>query len=722
MPRRALEPAAEPPATPAKDKKVLTIAAMDAEARRLKHRREMAAAAARWALENNKGSKAACNTGLFGDKTVVTYNMVEPLLRELKTNGKIADDRDHHHQILTNKERRKLATWILACADGQDPKDRTQISTKVREILRARHAANKKKKWRPELGVVRLSDKELECVESSEPRLTKTFFERFYPWCRAHGIGIDEGTPRSQDEKRAVKMTEATVERHFHGEFGLEAELIDAGVMDRETKVIADPRRVLNSDETPQPIDAPQKGSRKKAAKRKGKTVRKATATSKEIATVNMAWDLSGHLYGTQLVLKLKHLHDQLVATAPPGARCFDDATDLSAKQTRTCIFSRSADGMQTQETFLQYLQELDREITAHSNAAVAAGGQPIERPVVLCLDNHASRYSEEVLTAASGIAAPLGIRLFTEEPMTSGFLQSLDQYNAKFHRHYNDARDVYKEAYKARYKQPCKTFGLVEFIKVLGGDAELGVPGMWFSWASPYDIITAWRKVGIAGNVLAPELIDRSEFIDQPSEEAVAAEAAAEAAASPKAPRKRAAELAQTPDGMVSGSLESERAKVARLLAHAQQLEAEAEAPFDPTAAGVLVPTAVTRPDKEGQGPKRKRLSDLHGSVTMRNVGGVAAERRQEDEAEAARKEQKKLAALQKKKEASRAAAERDAAFALCEAQCTCGIIPCPWAGWKRCALCGPKKGLCKAKVCVAARQPLLLGYNPATAGAEGA
>eukprot|EP00966_Prymnesium_polylepis_P195329 4527424-Prymnesium_polylepis.1 len=129
-------------------------------------------------------------------------------------------------------------------------------------MLRARHAANKQRKWRG--GCIRLNDQEVAVVQSREPRLAKTFFERFYPWCRAHGIEIEEGVDRSQDEKRAAKTTEATVERHFNGEFGLEAELIDAGIMDPETKVIADPRRVLNSDETPQPIDAPQKGRRPK--------------------------------------------------------------------------------------------------------------------------------------------------------------------------------------------------------------------------------------------------------------------------------------------------------------------------------------------------------------------------------------------------------------------------------------------------------------------------
>jgi len=58
--------------------------------------------------------------------------------------------------------------------------------------------------------------------------------------------------------------------------------------MDPDTKVIEDPRRVLNSDETPQPIDAPQKGRRPKVAKREGMPARSATTTSKDILSVNM--------------------------------------------------------------------------------------------------------------------------------------------------------------------------------------------------------------------------------------------------------------------------------------------------------------------------------------------------------------------------------------------------------------------------------------------------
>jgi hypothetical protein len=254
-----------------------------------------------------------CGSGLFGDPKVVTRNIVEPLLRQLKETGKIDDHRDHHHQILTNAERRKLSYPLLdSRVRGwrRNPRTARRFSVKVKQMLKARHASNKAKKYGP--GSVRLTETEMNAAESKEPRLSQNFFERFYPWCRAHGIAIDEGAERSQDQNRAVKMTEKTVRRHFHGEFGLEAELVDAGVMDSETKVIADPRRVLNSDETPQPVDAPQKGSRKKVAKRQGQAVRKATTTSKENASINMAWDLSGHLYGVQLILKLKELHSQL--------------------------------------------------------------------------------------------------------------------------------------------------------------------------------------------------------------------------------------------------------------------------------------------------------------------------------------------------------------------------------------------------------------------------
>ena len=102
--------------------------------------------------------------------------------------------------------------------------------------------------------------------------------------------------------------------------------------------------------------------------------------------------------------------------------------------------------------------------------------------------------------------------------------------------------------------------------------------------------------------------------------------------------------------------------------------------------------------------------------------VGDVAQERREEDEAAAEETKERKRLALEKKEAAAREAEAAAAAFARCEVACACGIVPCPYAKWKRCPTCGPKNGLCKVRACVAARKPLLLGYNPAVGAPEGA
>ena len=84
MARRAAEAALETPDPKTTTHRVRTTAQLDHEARALCERRKFSHQAARWAFENKKGSRAACNSGLFGDPAVVTRNIVEPLLRQLK--------------------------------------------------------------------------------------------------------------------------------------------------------------------------------------------------------------------------------------------------------------------------------------------------------------------------------------------------------------------------------------------------------------------------------------------------------------------------------------------------------------------------------------------------------------------------------------------------------------------------------------------------------------
>ena len=150
MPRRAAAPAAVVPAAKKHGSVTGSITANDAAAQELAERRKLARATAAYAFEKEVGSKAALKNEQFKDRGL-TYNMVEPLLKELKAGGtkqRVDAPRDHHCQVLTNNERIKLANWILACAAGQDPKDRTAVSAKIKEMLRARHASNKRRKWR----------------------------------------------------------------------------------------------------------------------------------------------------------------------------------------------------------------------------------------------------------------------------------------------------------------------------------------------------------------------------------------------------------------------------------------------------------------------------------------------------------------------------------------------------------------------------------------------
>ena len=63
-----------------------------------------------------------------------------------------------------------------------------------------------------------------------------------------------EGVVQGVEAKRNDKYHEGTVQGHFYGKYGLEAELIDAGIMDPTTKTVSpeNVKRVLNGDETPQ--------------------------------------------------------------------------------------------------------------------------------------------------------------------------------------------------------------------------------------------------------------------------------------------------------------------------------------------------------------------------------------------------------------------------------------------------------------------------------------
>lgn len=334
--------------------------------------------------------------------------------------------------------------------------------------------------------------------------------------------------------------------------------------------------------------------------------------------------------------------------------------------------------------------------------------------------------------------------------------VKALDQYNHKFHSQYQKGLASFKHAYTASYgKEP--TIGLREFLQILGGCEELSTPGAWFSWCDTFDIINAWRKVGITGNVLDPDQINRKDFVDRldaaqakaerrrQEEEADAASLAAAApAAAPSTPERGAARSADdgepsgahasptfsaftaTPAGMRSNTAPALRAKLelakeysgrqaAKLVRERDEHDAELAAVrkavrFDPgelaDQLGVLPVPAV---ELAAPKPDNTRLDSQNGSWSLREINTQKAAQTAQKEAEAARKAAAASERARKKAEAEAAAAELEASFDRCHQTCSCGVSPCPMAKARRCPTCQKidlRGWLCKKAECSEARK----------------
>ena len=168
MGRRAAKPAAKAAKTQPKgwrSKSVLADTQRSKEAKRKRLEQ-----AVQWCKDNGKGARAALRTGLFPG---VTKNQLHGRLQSSNTQV----IRDHHLQVLTNDERCKLATWLMKCADGNCPKNRDEITSKMREMLRARNKDNRNRKYG--MGTIPLSRTEVQFANSSGPMWNTTYANLF---------------------------------------------------------------------------------------------------------------------------------------------------------------------------------------------------------------------------------------------------------------------------------------------------------------------------------------------------------------------------------------------------------------------------------------------------------------------------------------------------------------------------------------------------------------
>ena len=123
--------------------------------------------------------------------------------------------------VLTEDEGQKLEDWIAASARGKNPATDEEISDKVVHVLmlKLRNAVNKKRKYGP--GTIRLTAAEMRFTTEQGAKVSGTWLAKF----QARHPRVRPMKERNADVKRTKKQNEGVVEKHFFGEYGIQASL-----------------------------------------------------------------------------------------------------------------------------------------------------------------------------------------------------------------------------------------------------------------------------------------------------------------------------------------------------------------------------------------------------------------------------------------------------------------------------------------------------------------
>ena len=364
------------------------------------------------------GAKATVSTKLFPG---VTFQMVNNALAD---NIKAVLSERYATEVLTKDEEQKLEEWIIGCARGKDPATDEEISQKVVLMLKARKADNRRRKGGP--GTIKLTLAEARLATERGAEVSHTWLTNF----QARHPRVRPMKERNADVTRTKKQNEGTVTKHFDGKYGVCASLEFHGKMDMEKKMIKDPRSVWWIDEMPQVLDAANQGRRMHSWGVVGETLEHSGQINREVNSIGLGFNAAGFLVGPQMNTARENWPCGLAGLqAPPWAKSFNNEIYTLDMKSTYCQMSKTANGVQTRESFLAWLKALRVQFDAYSAAEVAAGRPPLEEPQWVGTDNHTSRFGADVLEACAPFAQTyLNIVLFMEESKTSQFIQPPDQ------------------------------------------------------------------------------------------------------------------------------------------------------------------------------------------------------------------------------------------------------------------------------------------------------
>jgi hypothetical protein len=316
------------------------------------------AAAVEYCKEHKCGGKKAANAPEFSGK--LTKNQIDYARA-------YPDTERNKYDVLTATELAALKGWIRASEAKNCPVPAQEVlSKKIREFLLARALFNRKNHKSKNLDY--LTKHEWDIVKNKVTAGGHTWVQRNL----LSDSTLQLKNAKAQDAKRAGKQREEVVTKHYDGPSGLVAELKRLGIMD-DDGIILDGRRIINMDEMPEFLDY-LKGKAGKAWGTKGKPLEITDSENKETATVMMAADQKGFIYGVQFLFKRKTLTEGMTAcmNVPPAAKCFDSQIYHLEQRSTYCLVSPTDKGMQTGKTFLEFLHML-REQVDHRNRILVA-------------------------------------------------------------------------------------------------------------------------------------------------------------------------------------------------------------------------------------------------------------------------------------------------------------------------------------------------------------
>ena len=275
--------------------------------------------------------------------------------------------------ILTPTETDSLVKWLLGSAQNDNPATEAEASAQVTKMLQCRRLANRRKRsGKPNAAVVELTAAEVR-VGLDGGELSHTWFSRFY----AANPECQKKTAHKQEAKRVAKQREDVVERHFDGDFGFTKSLTARGIMDA-AGVLTDKRRLLNGDEMPAFLDFLTHNTM--AIGERGVALQKSGEENRECASVNMAGDLGGFVYGPQYLVARKHMQAAYGDCTEPwadlddfGELCHDDKIYLLEQRSTYSLVSLTDKGVQTGTSFVEFLHFLRLQIDARNVALVRA-------------------------------------------------------------------------------------------------------------------------------------------------------------------------------------------------------------------------------------------------------------------------------------------------------------------------------------------------------------